>query len=125
MPLRVFIVEDHQDIADSLAELLALDGLAETVGRASAEADALAWSFQNEAGFDVAIVDLLLKDGSGFTVLAHLIKYQPGKVVVLSDFVTPAIAERCLRLGAAAAFQKSRIDDCVRFVRDLAGQARG
>jgi DNA-binding NarL/FixJ family response regulator len=120
MGLRLFIVEDHQDIADALSELLAAEGLCETVGKARTESDALAWSFHHEAGFDVAIVDLLLADGSGFSVLAHLVKYQPGKVVVFSDFVTPVIAERCQRLGAAAAFQKSRMEDCIAYVRALA-----
>ena len=120
MGLRLFIVEDHQDVADALSELLSVDGRCETVAKVRSEADALAWSFHHEGGFDVAIVDLLLKDGSGFAVLAHLVKYQPGKVIVLSDFVTPAIAERCEKMGAVAAFQKSRMDDCIRFVLQLA-----
>lgn len=124
LPLKVFIVEDHRDTADSLSRLLAVDGLCEIVGVARSEADALAWSFQNEAGFDVAILDLLLPDGSGFAVLAHLLKYQPGKVIVLSDFVTGEIADRCTRMGAEAAFQKSQVADCIEYVRDLAERRR-
>jgi DNA-binding NarL/FixJ family response regulator len=82
----------------------------------------LAWSFQNEAGYDVAIVDLLLRDGSGFAVLQHLGKYQPGHVIVLSDFVTPAIADRCKKLGAHAAFRKSEIADCFQHLRSIANR---
>ena len=119
LPLRVFIVEDHRDTADSLSRLLALDGACETIAYARSEGEALAWSFQNEAGFDVAIVDLLLKEGSGFAVLSHLVKYQPGKVIVLSDFVTHAIADRCRKLGADGAFTKAQIGTCVQYIRDL------
>jgi DNA-binding NarL/FixJ family response regulator len=122
-PLRLFIVEDSRIIADALSELLAVDGTCMTVARASTEAGALTWSFQNDAGFDVAIVDLILAEGSGFAVLSHFAKYQPGKVVVLSEFVTPAIADRCKSLGAAAAFPKSRIADCVEFIHGLAARS--
>lgn len=122
VPLNVFIVEDHPDTAESISRLLGLDGLCETVAVAGCERDALAWSFQNEAGFDVAILDLLLREGSGFTVLNHLVKYQPGQVVILSDFVSPVIAERCITLGAAAAYRKSEIAQCIRHVREIAGK---
>lgn len=121
--LRVFIVEDTQDFADALAEFLAgNDAKCKVVGMASTETQAIEWSFANEAGFDVAIVDLLLKQGSGFTVLAHLNKYQPGKVVILSDFVTPALAERCKGMGAAAAFSKGQTLMCVDYIRNLASR---
>jgi DNA-binding NarL/FixJ family response regulator len=117
----LFIVEDSRSVADALADLLTSDGRCLVAGRAATEADALAWSFQNEAGFDVAIVDLLLGTGSGFAVLAHLDKYQPGKAVVFSEYVTPAIAQRCKSLGAAAAIPKSRPQELLAFVRALGG----
>jgi DNA-binding NarL/FixJ family response regulator len=119
--LKVFIVEDSDDIADALTELLAIPGRSEIVGRASSEEGAIEWSFQNEAGFDVAVVDLILQGGSGFAVLTHLTKYQPGKVVVLSEFVTPAITQRCTAFGAVAAFPKSKMLECIAYVTALAG----
>lgn len=124
LPLRVFIVEDHPDTAESISRLLSIDDLCKTVGVAASEKDALAWSFQNEAGFDVVILDLLLREGSGFAVLNHLVKYQPGQVFVVSDFVTPEIAERCVKLGATAAFRKSQIAECIQHVREIAGKQR-
>ena len=123
VPLRVFIVEDHPDTAESISRLLSIDDLCKTVAVAGSEKEALAWSFQNEAGFDVAILDLLLREGSGFAVLNHLVKYQPGQVFVVSDFVTPEIAERCIKLGATAAFRKSQIAECIQHVRALASDA--
>lgn len=116
MKLRVFIVDDSPEIVDGLSELLSLDGRCEVVGRAVSEKLALEWSFHNEAGFDVAIVDLLLREGSGIPVLTHLTKYQPGKVVILSEYVSPAVGERCKRLGAVAAFPKSRMQECIEYV---------
>jgi two-component system OmpR family response regulator len=120
LTLRVFIVEDSPEIVEGLTELLARDARCAVVGHAVSEQLALEWSFQNEAGFDVAILDLLLRDGSGFAVLAHLTKYQPGKAVVLSEYVTPVMAEKCKALGAVAAFPKSKIEECVLYVRALA-----
>jgi two-component system OmpR family response regulator len=124
LKLKVFLVEDSPDLVSALTELLTADGLCDVVGQASSERLALQWSFAREGGFDVAVVDLLLNEGSGFGVLGHLIKYQPGKVVVLSEYVSPAIAQRCLKLGAAAAFQKSHTSECVDYVRGLAKARR-
>lgn len=120
LTLRVWIIDDSFEVAAGLKELLSIDGQCEVVAHATSEKQALEWSFQNEAGFDVAIVDLLLHEGSGFAVLAHLQKYQPGKVVVLSGYVNNAIADRCANLGAAAAFTKSKTADCIGYVLRLA-----
>lgn len=117
--LRVFLVDDSREFAESLAELLTATGRCEVVGTASSEELALRWSFQNEAAFDVAIVDLVLQLGSGFPVLAHLLKYQPGHVVVLSEYVSPSISETCKRLGVAGAFPKTQARECVDYVLGL------
>ena len=58
-------------------------------------------------------------------VLAHLQKYQPGKVVVLSEYVSPASAKRYANPGAVAAFTKSKTADCVRHVLSLAPDYKG
>jgi DNA-binding NarL/FixJ family response regulator len=122
--LRVWIVDDSLDVASSLKELLSMDAACRVVGHAGSEEEALAWSFQNEAGFDVAILDLLLHEGSGIAVLAHLSKYQPGKVVVLSEYVSPAVAQRCRAMGAVATFPKSQMAECIRYVKSLAQEVR-
>jgi hypothetical protein len=41
--------------------------------------------------------------------------------VVFSEYVTPAIAQRCKSLGAAAAIPKSRPQELLAFVRALGG----
>jgi DNA-binding NarL/FixJ family response regulator len=124
LKLKVLIIEDSPEIAAGISELLLQSGQCEIVGHLVSEPAALDWSFRNEGGFDVAILDLLLREGSGFGVLAHMTKYQPGKVVVLSEYVSPVMAERCLKAGAVAAFPKSKTDECIAFVLGLAGAPR-
>jgi two-component system OmpR family response regulator len=120
LKLKVLIIEDSPEIAAGLSELLLQSGRCEIVGHVASEQLALDWSFRHEGGFDVAILDLLLREGSGFGVLAHMTKYQPGKVVVLSEYVSPVMAERCMAAGAVAAFPKSRMKECIDFVLALA-----
>jgi DNA-binding NarL/FixJ family response regulator len=122
LKLKVLIIEDSPEIAAGISDRLLQSGQCEIVGHAASEQLALDWSFQNEGGFDVAILDLLLPEGSGFGVLAHMSKYQPGKVVVLSEYVSPVMAERCKAAGAVAAFPKSKMSECLDFVLGLAGE---
>ena len=44
-----------------------------------------------------------------------------GKVVVLSDYVTPVVKIRCLELGADAVFTKSEIKEFSEYVTTLKG----
>jgi DNA-binding NarL/FixJ family response regulator len=112
-------VDDSRDVVDAMTELLEQTGKFKVVGTATSEATALDWLFQNERGWDVAVVDLLLQDGSGFNILGHCQKYHPGKVVVFSEFASPAIAERCRKFGAVAAFPKSRLPEFLDFLASL------
>jgi DNA-binding NarL/FixJ family response regulator len=123
LKFRIFIVEDSPGIAAGLSELLTQSGRCEVVGVEATESAALQWSYEHDAGFDLAILDLLLDGGSGFSVLAHMAKYQPGKVVVLSEYVTPVLEERCKAFGALEAFPKSNIDECIRYVLAMAEKA--
>jgi DNA-binding NarL/FixJ family response regulator len=108
MPIRVFLVEDVQHMHGVLAELLATVGDYEVVGTASTEAEAKLWLDENPGAWDLALIDLILEQGSGMGVIPRA-KLAPdaGKVVVLSDYATPGIRVHCLKLGADAAFQKS------------------
>ena len=107
MPIRVFLVEDVQHMQDLLAELLATIGDYEVVGIASTEAEAKLWLDENPGAWDLAVVDLILDQGSGMGVIARAKQSEgAGKVVVLSDYATPGIRVHCLKLGADAAFQK-------------------
>lgn len=119
MTLKTFLVDDSRETLTTLRELLTHSGDFEVIGEASSEKDAIEWLLLNEGSWQVAVVDLLLQDGSGFNVLSHCTKYLPGKVVILSGYVTPVIAERCQKLGAVAAFAKSDFDAFMGFILQL------
>jgi len=117
-PLRTYVVEDNVTIRENLvATLEELGGIA-AIGWADAESQANQWLAQH-GDWDLAIVDLFLKQGSGLGVLQGCRNRRPGqKVVVLSNYATPDIRARCSELGVDAVFDKSNeiealIDYCL------------
>jgi DNA-binding NarL/FixJ family response regulator len=67
------------------------------------------WLASNPDEWQLLIVDLFLKEGSGLGVLAGCKERRDGqRVVVLSNYVTADIRARCEALGADAVFDKSR-----------------
>lgn len=117
--LRVFLVEDSPNMQAALRELLSFGANFEVVASANSEMDATGWLLDNSA-WDVASVDLMLQDGSGFNVVRRCRTQAPTKpVVVFSEFVTPAVRERCLDMGASAAFAKSEFHAYADFMDSL------
>ena len=106
MPIRVFLVEDIKPMHGVMAELLSSLGDFEVVGTASTEAEALLWLDEQRGGWDVALVDLILEQGSGMGVISRCKSSDGGKVVVLSEYATPGIRKHCIQLGADAVFRK-------------------
>lgn len=119
-PLRTFLVEDSATIRDNLiATLQELVGITPT-GWTDSGGQASAWLMRPQAPWDLAIVDLFLRQGSGLDVLKACRARAPGRrVVVLTNYATADIRARCLDLGADAVFDKSTdidalIDYCLR-----------
>jgi len=109
MALITFLVEDNKTIRDNLVPALEdlVDG--HVVGFAETESEALAWLASHPGEWQLLIVDLFLKEGSGLGVLAGCRTRTAGqRVVVLSNYVTLDIRARCQALGADAVFDKSR-----------------
>jgi len=120
----VFIVEDSPQMQEALRDLLRVTGRFEIVGAAAGETDATQWLMDHPQPWRVAIVDLLLFDGSGFGLLRRMKDHSPeGKVVVFSEFATAGIKERCLQLGADAAFMKSEMDGLIAYLENFAAGA--
>jgi two-component system OmpR family response regulator len=119
-PLTVFMVEDSAPLRETFAELLAtLPGFA-LAGMAGSEAQADQWLEDNDDAWNVAIVDLMLKGGSGFNLIPRLKAGGPGRtVIVYSGFVTPEVRQRCLALGADAVFQKSGTEGMLQYLVSL------
>lgn len=109
MALITFLVEDNKTIRENLVPALEDLVNGRVVGFAETETDALAWLAAHPDGWQLLIVDLFLKEGSGLGVLGGCKIRKPGqRVVVLSNYVTADIRARCTALGADAVFDKSR-----------------
>lgn len=107
MPLSAFLIEDDPVIRENIGIMLAEVLNAQVVGIAETSDDALAWFEVNEGHWDVAVLDLFLKEGTGFTVLSHMAPAHRRHCVVLTNSATPANIARCIDLGADAVFDKS------------------
>ena len=115
MKFRAYIVEDSPTIRENLIETLEELALVDAVGAAETEHEGKQWLAQNDDYWDLAIVDLFLKEGSGLNILEACRARRPGqKMVVLSNHATSDVRWRCAQLGADAVFDKStEIDDLV------------
>lgn len=108
MAVRAYLVEDHTNIRESLAETLNELVQIDVVGHADNEADAVAWLANNPQGWDLVVADIFLKSGNGVGVVAACKNRQKNqKVVVLTGFGTPEIRRLCNDLGVDVVFDKS------------------
>lgn len=108
MPLLTFFVEDNATIRKNLIETLRELADVESVGFAETEADGCAWLTENSHAWDLAIVDLFLRQGSGLGVVTACKNRLPHqRVIVLSNYATEDVRQRCHELGVDAVFDKS------------------
>lgn len=120
MAVRVLLVEDLKGIHDAVLDLLNTYGNFPLAGSASTEAEAKLWLQEHEGEWDLAIVDLVLDQGTGMGVIQSA-KAPGTHVVVFSDYVSDGIRAHCLRLGADAIFQKgSQVDELMQWCARLA-----
>ena len=121
MDLRTYIVEDNATIRENLIGTLEELASITALGWAETENEAKNWMTGNEGQWDLAIVDLFLKQGSGLGVLEACRGRAAGqRVVVLSNYATADMRKRCLQLGADAVFDKSNeIDALVEYCIEL------
>ena len=117
MKFKAYIVEDSPTIRDNLIETLQELALVDPVGTADTEHEGKRWLAQNRAYWDLAIVDLFLREGSGLNILEAFRHREPGqKMIVLSNHATNDVRWRCAQLGADAVFDKStEIDALVEY----------
>lgn len=113
--LKTYIVEDNPVIRENLIGTLEELASVKALGWAETENDARSWLTRHSAGtWDLAIVDLFLKQGSGLGVLEACQGRQAGqRVVVLSNYATADMRKRCAQLGADAVFDKSNEIDAL------------
>ena len=124
--LKTYIVEDNVTIRENLVGTLEELTCISAIGFAETEAEAVRWLGDNGAAWELAIVDLFLKQGSGLGVLQTCRARRPHqKVVVLSNYATPDIRKRCAQFGVDAVFDKSNeIDGLIDFCIEQASAPR-
>ena len=119
--LRTYLVEDNPTIRENLLGTLAELAEVQALGWADTEADARGWLRDHAADWDLVIVDVFLRQGSGLGVLGACHgRAAPQRVVVLTNYATADMRQRCTLLGADAVFDKSNeIDALVDYCRSL------
>ena len=106
--LQTYVVEDNLTIRENLIGTLEELTCSTVVGFAETESGARAWLLGHDGEWDLLVVDLFLKQGSGLGVLQACQARRPDqKVVVLSNYATPDIRRRCAEFGVDAVFDKS------------------
>jgi DNA-binding NarL/FixJ family response regulator len=103
----VFLVEDNAELHENLTQALEELTHVRVVGGATTEEEALGW-LAGHADWDMLIVDLFLKGGSGMRLVQRVQRSRPEqKIVVFSNYVNAGVRKRCAQLGVDAVFDKS------------------
>lgn len=124
MELRVFLVEDHSKMHSLLEELFAAVGGLRVVGVAATEAEAILWLEEHPGEWDLAVIDLILAEGSGMRVIPRAkAAHASGHVVIFSSYATPAVRQHCIDLGAEAVFNKGEPSTFTDYVAGLGERA--
>jgi len=118
MPLRVYLVEDSAIMSRLLHELLALED-AVIIGHSDTATDAIARIEELEP--DVVILDIALRDGTGFDVLGKLRRDRSPIRIVLTNYSLEHYRLAAEDLGADYFFDKSNeIPVMMQAVRSIA-----
>ena len=121
--LKVFIIEDNvvlrNIIVDALRDIPSVDILF----YADNEISATNWLSSNDGAWDLAVVDLHLRQGSGVGALNWCTTRRPNqRVVVLSGELNEEMRQKCLALRADAVFDKgTEMNDFLGYCKALTG----
>ena len=124
---RIYIVEDSSIIRENLIEALHENAPVEVVGTADDEKSAVAWLRDRNHEFDLVIVDIFLRSGSGLGVLKAMgdMPDAPERIV-LSNHATPEIRVKCAQHGATKVVDKSNeLDEMLGWLNRFAQSDRG
>jgi len=105
--LKVLLVEDSKVLTERLSEAIRQIPDVELIGTADTEAAALA-AVKRDA-VDVIILDLHLKQGTGFGVMRALATSQlKPRIIVLTNYDLPEYKNAAIALGATHFLDKAR-----------------
>ncbi len=113
-PVKVFLVEDSPLIRNRLYESLERPGRIEVVGHADTEQEATA--ALHAGAWDAVVLDLRLREGTGFGVLKSLAKapHAGRRVIVYTNYAMPHLRAQCAKLGAHHVLDKGTDHDRLR-----------
>jgi DNA-binding NarL/FixJ family response regulator len=121
LAIETVLFEDQHSVQSAVADMLRAVGEFRVIATVSTEAEGLAWAEQNAGKWKLAVIDLVLSQGNGISLISRAKKTNPnGRIVVFSGFVSPGIRKHCLRLGADAAFDKSDLPGFMSYCRQVA-----
>ncbi len=111
-PARIMIVDDHPFMRRGLSEFFEDEPGMKVCGQAEGISQAL--QLLNQVRPDVLVVDLKLKDGSGFELIKQVRAMNKSiRMLVLSMYDETMYAERALRAGALGYITKEEASDKV------------
>lgn len=108
MELKACVIEDNETIRENLTGALEEMTCVKVVGAAATEEEGVLWLEKNASQWDLVIIDLFLKGGSGIRVVQRIARRRPSqKIIVFSNYVNPRVRKQCAQLGVDAVFDKS------------------
>jgi DNA-binding NarL/FixJ family response regulator len=108
MATKTILVEDSEIIRANLIPAMKDLANVEVVSVAETQEQALDALQAHVNHWELAIVDLFLKEGSGLGVLRGCMNRLPTQVVlVLTNYPTKEMRDRCAKYGADGVFDKS------------------
>jgi CheY-like chemotaxis protein len=120
LEVRVFLVEDLKSTQGLIGDLFSALGGFRIEVVATTEAEAILWLEENPNGWDLAVIDLVLDQGTGMGLIGRA-KSAPGagRVVIFSGYATPGVRKHCMLLGADAVFDKSEASQFMGYCAEL------
>ncbi|MEY4712802.1 MAG: hypothetical protein RIS88_2252 [Pseudomonadota bacterium] len=118
--LHAFVVEDNPSLCETLVGTLQELTCVRVIGTGHTEAQAANWLSQHMSDWDLLVIDLFLRGGSGMHLVEGLaVRASWQKVVLFSNYVTAGVRKRGAQLGVDAVFDKSieidaLVDYCIR-----------
>jgi DNA-binding NarL/FixJ family response regulator len=98
-PIRILCIDDHPIVRDGLISIMSMQPDMEIVGGAGSGAEGL--SMFRDLNPDITLVDLRLRDTTGFDLIRNILNLSPtARTIVLTSFEGDVDIERALAAGA-------------------------
>lgn len=116
--MKVLLVEDNAILQRHVSELISEIPGASIVNVVDNEAQASKWLLQNPDGWDLAVIDLFLREGHGFNVLRTCrLRQKHQRAVMFSNYSRYPAPQRAMEEGADEFFDKVQgMDQLVAYV---------